>query len=200
VELDKLLAELESFGAENDRLHSEYARRMMNIPRQTGQFLQALVLAAKAQRILEIGTSNGYSTLWLARAARAMGGRVTTVERLEYKVSLARANFERSGLRDVITQVHTQAGDFLAGLPDASFDFIFLDSQRAEYPRWLPHVKRILPPGGLWVADNALSAQDELKPFFALVEADPDFTTSLVPVGKGEYLAVKALSPVGAGV
>jgi len=153
--------------------------------------LQALALAARARRILEIGTSNGYSTLWLARAARLMSGRVTTIERLDYKFSLAQANFKRSGLGDLITQVHSQAWDFLSRATEASYDFIFLDSERAEYPHWLPYVKRILSPGGLWVADNALSAQAELRSFFTLVESDPGFVTSLVPVGKGEYLAVK---------
>src|SRR5512143_792213 len=158
MEFHQIIAELEAFGAENDRLNTEYARRMLNIPRETGQFLQVLALAARATRILELGTSNGYSTLWLARAAIQMGGRVTTVERLEYKFNMARANFERAGLDDVITQVQSQAWDVLTGAGDSSYDFIFLDSERAEYPRWLPHIKRILPPGGLWVADNALSA------------------------------------------
>ncbi len=191
MELEKLLAELEAFGEDNDRRNVEYSRRMMNIPRETGQFLRALALAARAKRILEVGTSNGYSTLWLARAARAFRGQVTTIERLDYKVTLAQANFRRSGLDDTITLVHSQAWDYLSSAADSSFDLIFLDSERAEYPRWLPHVNRILAPGALWVADNALSAQAELQPFFDMVEADPDFVTSLVPVGKGEYVAVK---------
>jgi predicted O-methyltransferase YrrM len=161
MELDQLLAELESFGTENDRRHAQYSRRMLNIPRETGRFLQVLAMSARAQRILEIGTSNGYSTLWLARAARAVGSRVTTVERLESKFALARANFERAGLDEVITQVQANGGDFLARAADASFDFIFLDSERSAYPAWWQDIKRILTPGGLWVADNALSHLDE---------------------------------------
>ena len=193
MEFHQIIAELEAFGAENDRQNTEYARRMLNIPRETGQFLQVLVLAARAQRILEIGTSNGYSTLWLARAARQVEGRVTTVERLEFKIGLARANFARAGMAELITQVHSQARDFLERAAVASFDFIFLDSERVEYPRWWPHVKRILAPRGMFVVDNATSAADQLKPFFALVEADPLFTTSLVPIGKGEDVAVKGM-------
>jgi predicted O-methyltransferase YrrM len=199
VELEKLFAELEAFGAKNDRRYDEYSRRMMNIPRETGQFLQVLVLAARARRILEIGTSNGYSTLWLARAARGVGGRVTTVERLESKFALARANFERSGMTDVITQVQSNGGDFLARAADASFDFIFLDSERSAYPAWWQDIKRILAPGGLWVADNALSHSAEFKPLVTLVEADPQFTTCVVPVGNGEFVAVKTLEPLGKG-
>ena len=111
MELEMLLTELESFGAENDRLNDDYSRRMMNIPRETGQFLQVLAMACRAQRILELGTSNGYSTLWLARAARLTGGKVTTVERLESKFALARDNFARSGLAEVITQVNNNRSE-----------------------------------------------------------------------------------------
>ena len=69
---------------------------------------------------------------------------------------------------------------------------IFLDSERPEYPGWWPELKRVLRDGGLLVADNATSHAEQMAPFIALVEADPEFTTSLVPVGNGEFLAVKA--------
>src|SRR6267142_1506036 len=68
---------------------------------------------------------------------------------------------------------------------------VFLDSERSEYVAWWLHVKRILRPGGLLVVDNALSHVEEMAPFVALVKADPDFNTSLVPVGNGEFLGVK---------
>src|SRR5512136_3079685 len=96
--LQVLLSELERFGEANDRVTAERPRRMLNITRDTGEFLSVLVRATSARRVMEIGTSNGYSTLWLASAARATGGVVTTVELSEYKVGLARRNFERSGL------------------------------------------------------------------------------------------------------
>jgi len=75
-----------------------------------------------------------------------------------------------------------------------SLDFIFLDSERIEYVGWWPDLKRVLRPGGLIVVDNALSHEEEMAPFVALVSSDDDFETSLVPVGKGEFLAVKAPS------
>ena len=76
---------------------------MLNVTRDTGEFLAVLVRATLARRVLEIGTSNGYSTLWLAEAAIAIGGGVTTVELGEYKCSLAAANFARSGLASYIS-------------------------------------------------------------------------------------------------
>jgi predicted O-methyltransferase YrrM len=190
--LQGLLSELERFGEANDNATAERPRRMLNITRDTGEFLSVLVQATSAQRVLEIGTSNGYSTLWLASAARATGGAVTTVEIADYKVGLARQNFSRSGLAASITLVQDDAGRMLKRAGDASFDLVFLDAERPEYPGWWLHLKRVLRPGGLLVVDNATSHPEQMAPFVALVKADADFTTSLVPVGNGEFLAVKA--------
>jgi predicted O-methyltransferase YrrM len=187
-----LLAELEQFGKANDSSASERPHKMLNITRDTGEFLAVLIRATLALRLLEIGTSNGYSTLWLASAARAIGGAVTTVEHSDYKVGLASNNFDRSGLRSYISQVHDDAGRVLERSADSAFDFIFLDSERPEYPGWWPNLRRVLRPGGLLVVDNATSHPQEMAPFVALVEADTSFTTSLVPVGNGEFMAVKA--------
>ena len=190
--LAALLAELEQFGRNNDAATTDRPRRMLNITRDTGEFLAILVKATDARRILEIGTSNGYSTLWLASAARATGGSVTTVEWSELKLGMASANFARSGLAACISLVHDDAGQVLKRSPDAAFDLIFLDSERPEYPGWWPELKRVLRYGGLLVVDNATSHAEQMAPFIALVEADPQFTTSLVPVGNGEFIAVKA--------
>ena len=190
--LDALKAELERFGADNDAVHTERPRRMLNITRDTGEFLSVLVRATLARQVLEIGTSNGYSTLWLAEAARDVGGSVTTVELSEFKIGLAAANFAKSGLAPFITSTHDDAGKLLERSADGAFDLIFLDSERPEYPGWWPHLRRVLRPGGLLVVDNATSHPDQMAPFVALVRADAAFTTSLVPIGNGEFLAVKA--------
>lgn len=192
--LEGLKSELEQFGEANDQATSERPRRMLNITRDTGEFLSVLVRATGARRVLEIGTSNGYSTLWLAEGAKATGGSVTTVEFSEYKVSLASATFARSGLGSVISLVQDDAGRVLQLSDEAAFDFVFLDSERTEYPGWWPQLRRVLRPGGLMVVDNAISHLEQMAPFTALVKGDPLFTTSLVPVGNGEFLAVKALS------
>jgi predicted O-methyltransferase YrrM len=191
--LQDLLHELEQFGLENDAANSERPRRMLNITRDTGEFLAVLVRATNSRRVLEIGTSNGYSTLWIAHAAEAIGGRVTTIESSEYKLALAATNFERAGLSRAITQVGGDAGCWLEGASDSGFDLIFLDSERSEYPGWWPNIRRILRRGGLLVVDNAISHPGEMGPFVALVSADADFTTCTVPVGNGEYLATRAL-------
>jgi predicted O-methyltransferase YrrM len=189
--LAELKTELERFGKANDAATAVRAQRMLNITRDTGELLSVLVRATAARRILEIGTSNGYSTLWLAEAAKATGGKVTTLESSPFKIDLAAANFARSGLDAFIDLVHDDAGRFLEQAKEA-FDLVFLDSERAEYPRWWPRLDALLRPGGLLVADNATSHAAEMAAFVALVAADPRYTSCLVPVGNGEFLAVKA--------
>ena len=190
--LQKLLSDLEQFGEENDQRTSERSKRMLNITHDTGQFLSVMIRAINAQRVLEIGTSNGYSTIWLADASAAIGGEVTTVELSEYKYKLATENFAQTHLSSRIKQIHGNAGDILSESKENAYDLIFLDSERTEYPNWWSDLKRILRPGGLLIVDNALSHPDEMASFISLVEAAPDFTTSLVPVGKGEYLATRS--------
>lgn len=192
--LQELLLELEQFGLSNDGVITERPRRMLNITRDTGEFLSVLVRAMNARRVLEIGTSNGYSTLWLALAAKAIDGHVTTVELSDFKLGLAARNFAQSGLAAFITQLHGDAGAVLRGSPESSFDLVFLDSERAEYLGWWPDIRRVLRKGGLLVVDNATSHSAEMAPFVALVAADTDFATCTVPVGNGEFLATRAAS------
>jgi predicted O-methyltransferase YrrM len=190
--LETLKVELERFGRSNDELHAERAQRMLNITRDTGEFLAVLVRATLARRILEIGTSNGYSTLWLAEAARDIGGSVTTVELSDTKARMARETFTRAGLSDCIQLRHEDAGRVLDHSEPEVYDLVFLDSERPEYPGWWPRLRHVIRPGGLLVVDNATSHPEQMAPFMDLVQADPGFTTCLATVGNGEFMAVKA--------
>lgn len=186
-----LLKELERFGSENDARAASHAEKMLNITPDTGAFLALLIRALKARRVLEIGTSNGYSTLWLADAARQLDGKVVTVELLSAKVEMARANFARAGLSAWIQPQLTDADGFLKAQPPASFDIVFLDSDRGKYVAWWQNLQRVLVPGGMMVVDNAVSHANEMKEFTALVCAATGYITALVPVGKGEFLVLK---------
>ena len=189
--LKALKAELERFGASNDAAATERRRSMLNITRETGELLRVLVHATAAKRVLEIGTSNGYSTLWLAEAAMAIGGSVTTIESDEHKVQMASANFTRSSLSQVITLVLDDADRFLRRCDANAYDLVFLDSERSEYMGWWPELNRVLSPGALLVMDNATSHAEQVSGFVGLVNDDPRFATCTVPVGNGEFLAVK---------
>lgn len=189
--LEALKRELELFGERHDAETAHHGQRMLNITRDTGEFLGVLVRATGAKRVLEVGTSNGYSTLWLAEAVRDLGGKVMTLEQQESKRMLALANFERAGLLSWIELVGGDAEATLEKLAPGSIDLLFLDADRSRYQGWWPQLQRLLAPRGLLVVDNALSHAHELADWREEVEADPRFATSLVPVGKGEWLVTR---------
>jgi len=185
-----LLRELEQFGKSNDASTTDRSQRMLNITHDTGGFLAILIKAARCRSVLEIGTSNGYSTLWLADAV-GDAGTVTTVDRAPHKVEMAATNFQRAGLSPRIRQVTAEAGSFLAGCPDAAYDFIFLDSDRHQYVAWWSTLQRILRPGCLIVVDNATSHAGEMEEFSSVVAAAPGYLRSLAPIGNGELMILK---------
>jgi predicted O-methyltransferase YrrM len=186
-----LLKELEQYGAQNDERISNHSKKMLNITPDTGAFLSLLIQATRSRRILEIGTSNGYSTLWLADAARQVNGRVTTIEVLPEKAEMARSNFSRAGLTPWIEPILGNAGDLLATDPAESFEFVFLDSNRGEYVGWWPNLQRVIISGGLLVIDNAISHAAEMAEMTRKIESTAGCVTSLVPVGKGELMVLK---------
>ena len=172
--LRALLDELAGFGRQHDARETEHSRRMLNVTAETGQFL----------------ASNGYSTIWLAWAARDTGGHVTTLERSPDKAAMARANLQRAGLADRVTVREGTALDTLARL-DGPYDLIFLDADR---PNYLAYLGRILPrlrPGGLLVADNVVSHAGELRDFLRALQSDSGLDTVILPVGNGEALTYR---------
>ena len=191
MDLEQLKRELERFGEQHDEAQPSRGSKMLNITRDTGELLALLVQTRGAQAVLEIGTSNGYSTLWLAEAVKRLDGRVTTIELDESKRAMAALNFEHAELEPWIDQLAGEAGSLLPSLPTAGYQLIFLDSDRQHYQGWWPEIRRLLAPRGLLVVDNAISHESEMRDWMAQVRRDPDFLTSLVPVGKGEFLVVR---------
>lgn len=188
--VEAVLAEVAAFGQANDARETARPKRMLNITPDTGQLLRILVRASGARRILEVGTSNGYSTLWLAWATTETDGHVTTLERAADKAALARANVERAGLASWITIREGVALETLATL-DGPFDLIFLDADRPNYLAYANALLPLLRVGGLLVTDNVVSHADELVEFLARVKGDPTLDSVTVPVGNGEELTYK---------
>jgi predicted O-methyltransferase YrrM len=189
-----LLDDLADFGRRNDERETERDRRMLNITPETGRLLAILVRAMGARQVLEVGTSNGYSTIWLAWAAQAIGGHVTTIERAAPKVAMARANLERAGLAPFVTIREGAALDVLADL-SGPFDLIFLDADREHYLAYLDLLLPLLRSGGLLVTDNVASHAHEMAAFLARVKNDPALDSVTLPVGNGEELTYKRPSP-----
>ena len=186
----KLLDTLAQFGEDNDARETARPRRMLNITRDTGRLLWVLIGATRATRILEVGTSNAFSTIWLADAARTAGGRVTTLELNPDKVALARANLATAGLAGFVDIIEGKAADTLAALP-GPFDLVFLDADRPSYLTYLELVVPKLRAGGLLVADNVTSHASELQDYLARVKSHPQLFSVTVPIGNGEEIALK---------
>ncbi|HYZ81884.1 MAG TPA: class I SAM-dependent methyltransferase [Solirubrobacteraceae bacterium] len=185
-----LAAEVVAAGRDYDAAQPNRLDRLRNVETETAALLGVLVRAARARRILEVGTSNGHSTLWLADAAEAVGGRVETLDIDPRRTELAQANLERAGLSALVHCRTIGAAQALAEYPDAAWDFVFLDAERQEYPGYWPNLRRALAPGAMVAIDNAISHESELRSFTRLLGDDERLTTALVPIGAGLALAV----------
>jgi predicted O-methyltransferase YrrM len=178
-------------GREHDAAQADRLERFRNVEPETAALLGVLVRARAAPRVLEIGTSNGYSTIWLADAAQATKGSLVSLEIDPARSALARAHLARAGLDDVADLRTADAGEALAAFPDDAFDLVFLDAERPAYPGYWPDLVRTLVPGGLLAVDNVLSHAAEVEPFRRLVAADARVTPALVPTGAGVLLVVR---------
>ncbi|MQC82787.1 MAG: O-methyltransferase [Chloroflexi bacterium] len=163
---------------------------MLNIMPDTGRLLWILARSLNAQRVLEIGTSNGYSTIWLADAVAEQGGRVTTLERSADKIEMADAQLRESNLRAAVEIIEGDARNSLPTL-EGAFDLVFLDADRASYLDYLPLIVERLRPGGLLVTDNVTSHPTEVAAFLAAVRADERLATVTVPIGNGEEISIR---------
>jgi caffeoyl-CoA O-methyltransferase len=160
--------------------------RLREVPAEVGRFLAILAAGTPEGRWIEIGTSAGYSTLWLALAARACGRRVTTFEILERKVEIARETFAVAEVDDVVELVHADVRDRLAGVDRISF--VFLDSEKEDYLELYDLVVPKLVPGGLLVADNVSDFSDVLQPMVDRALADDRVDAVVVPFLTGQLL------------
>jgi predicted O-methyltransferase YrrM len=189
-EIHQLLAELETWGQQNDAENEDRSKKMLNLEPETAQLISILIRTGQRTRILEIGTSNGYSTIWLAWAARATGGHVTSIDRDEQKQAMANANLQRAGLRDQVTLLAGDATEIVSGLP-GPFDVVFFDADRTSAPAQLTLLLPKLTPGALLLADNVISHPDQIAGYLAAVEALADCDHIVVPVGKGLSIAYR---------
>lgn len=169
---------------------SAQALRLRAIAPEVGVLLATLVLAIRARTIVEVGTSGGYSTLWLASAAASTDGRVTTFEIDPAKIALARSTFADAGVEHL---VDLRPSDGVAGLATFSgaADLVFLDSEKRDYLRMLDTAIGALRAGGLLVADNLTSHTDELAEFRSTALNDARLVGLVIPIGGGELVAVR---------
>ena len=184
------MAELERIDARDRRDGTPQSERLRQIPRTTAKLLALLAAGAPLGNFLEIGSSAGYSTLWLALAARAAGATITTFELLPAKAQLAQETFAQTGVTDVVRLVQ---GDARHHLPSyAKVAFCFLDAEKDVYGDCYEAVVPNLVRGGLLAADNALSHEEELRPFVQRAERDRRVDALVIPIDRGLLLCRKS--------
>lgn len=176
------------------------------IRKETKSLLKVLLTLAKPMRILEVGTAIGFSAL-VMNAYAPEGSKITTIEKYEKRIPIARENFRRAGKESDITLLEGDALEVMKGLT-GPYDFIFMDAAKGQYIHYLPEVKRLLASGGLLVSDNVLQDGDVIEPRFAVerrnrtihsrmreylfeLKHSEEFETTILPVGDGVALSVK---------
>jgi predicted O-methyltransferase YrrM len=164
------------------------SQRTRNVERNTGHWLALLVQATNAREVLEIGSSNGVSTIWLALAAGQNGGKVTGTEILPDRVAEANQNLAAAGLETVARVVAGDARTIVASLP-GPFDLVFIDAEKEDYVDHLEATIDRVRPGGLILADNVTS--HDLSAYQAVLRARADVETLTIPIDRGVEFTLK---------
>lgn len=176
------------------------------IRKETGSLLKTLVEMKRPRRILEVGTATGYSALLMSEHMPE-GSTITTIEKYEKRIPVARENFRRGGKEDVITLLPGDAAEILKSL-SGPYDFIFMDAAKGQYIHFLPEVLRLMPVGGVLVSDNVLQDGDLIESRFAVTRRNrtiharmreylytikhmEELETAVIPIGDGVTISVK---------
>lgn len=211
MEEERLSVYLHSLEQEEDGLLQDIAREAAAsfvpiIRKETGSLLKTLIALKCPRRILEVGTATGYSAL-LMSSVMPKGCVITTIEKYERRIPVARENFRRAGKEEVITLLTGDAAELLKTLTPP-YDFIFMDAAKGQYLAFLPEALRLLPAGGVLVSDNVLKGGDILESRFAVerrnrtiharmreylyrIKHMDSLQTAIVPVGDGVSISVK---------
>ncbi len=182
----RFLEEMDRQDRANGRQQLE---RLRQVPPETGKFISMLAASAPEGEYLEIGTSGGYSTMWLALACRAVHRKIKTFEILEEKAKLAQETFRLAGVEDLVGFIQGDALEYLADCKDVSF--CFLDAEKEIYEECYEIVVPNMVPGGILVADNVISHESVLRPMLNRTMDDPRVDAMIVPIGNGELVCRK---------
>jgi len=185
----KRMQYLEQVDAQDRGDGTPHLQRLRQIPPETGKFLAILAAAAPQGVFVEIGTSAGYSTLWLSLACEMLGRTITTFEVLPDKAERARETFQAAQVENLVHLMEGDARQYLAQVHDIAF--CFLDAEKEVYGECYEAIVPNLVKGGLLVADNAISHQADLQPMLDRALADARLDALIVPIGKGELLCRK---------
>ncbi len=187
-EIQIFLKQLEEHARIHDAQEPEHSRKFLNLEPETAAIVSILARSSRARRLLEIGTSNGYSTIWLASSVGPEGGHVVSIDRSRDKHRMAHDNLLEAGLLQYVDLRVGDATEVIKTLP-GPFDFVFFDADRTSAPGQLALLLPKLAPQALVLADNALSHPDEIAGYLTMVKSLEQFQHVLIPVGKGLSVA-----------
>ena len=176
------------------------------IRKEMQSFIKTLLALKKPQRILEVGTAVGFSTLLMCEYSQPEM-HITTIENYEKRIPIARENFKKAGKEEQITLLEGDAAQILKTL-EGSYDFIFMDAAKAQYINFFPDVLRLLKKGGILISDNVLQDGDIIESHFAVerrnrtiykrmreylyvLKNHEELETSIIPLGDGVTLSIK---------
>jgi predicted O-methyltransferase YrrM len=189
-DLRALLAALYEWGQEHDARQRQRDDRLRNLEPDTAALISVLVRSSRRKRLLEIGTSNGYSTIWLAWAATQTGGRLISIELDPGRQAKADENLRRAGLRGLVDLKLGDASEVVGEL-SGPFDLVFFDADRTSAPAQLELLVPKLCPEVMLLADNVLSHPEEIAGYLKALEGLDGFDRLVVPVGKGLSIAYR---------
>lgn len=164
-----------------------------NLSRASANFLSMLIKISKSKKVLEVGTSNGYSGIWIAKALKETGGKrghLTTIEYYDKRIELARENFKKCGVADIITIKQGSACDVLAEI-EYGIDFAFIDANKSEYIKYFELIDPKLRSGGIIAADNITSHAEKVAPFVEKIKSDPNYQVEILNLPGGLLLGYK---------
>ncbi len=178
-EIEPLLQELEALRG-----------RFSNVPRTDGQFLNMLVKISRSRHVLEVGTSNGYSAIWICLALEETDGHLTTIEIDPERVKLAKENLKRAGLDHRVTFLEGDAHKIVPTL-EGPFDFVFLDADKGREQDYFGYLypKKLLP-GALILVHNAIRMRRAMQRYLDMISAHPEFDTLMVSTTLDDGFAV----------
>jgi predicted O-methyltransferase YrrM len=167
--LDRLMAEMETKG-----------RQFLSVPRKDGQFLNLLVKASRAKNVLEVGTSHGYSAIWIALGLEETGGHLATIEIQPDRVKLAKDHLTQAGLSHRVTFKEGDAHQIVPTL-EGPFDFVFLDADKEGQMDYFNKLfPKKLPPGAILAVHNAIRLRDSMKEFLERMARHADFDSVIL--------------------
>ena len=188
-EVQERMNYLESIDARDRQDGTPHSHRLRQITPDTGPFIALMAAMAPEGVYLEIGTSAGYSTLWLALACRELGRVITTFELAEHKADVARETFASAGVEEVVRLVFGDALEYLVAYEGIAF--CFLDADKDDYNRFYDAVVPRMISGGILVADNVISHEEIVRPMLERALSDERVDATIVPVGRGQLLCRK---------